>query len=211
MSLGSVASIVLALGGGASVTVTQGEAGLPIVDLALSPVRTTLSAEDVVGSRRSGAICTPAGKLLWRDVAMDGGELATHAAKRLHDAGVSIAIADPDRLDPALPPSRMQVVATVERVTMRSCVPWHRLKLVASALRTSGRLVVEWRLFRVGDGRLITKVTTCRDFAVDDAPTIHAAFERAFGSAAQAVVPTLLQPSIPTMAAACTPEELPKT
>ncbi len=96
-------------------------------------------------------------------------------------------------MDGGTPPSRLRLIATVERLKFSACLPWRGTNVRASRgpVKGSGRLVVTWRVFDVSTRELATKVSSCRDFTVKGAATLEAALGEAFAESAEVVVPLL--------------------
>lgn len=126
-----------------------------------SEVEYKLTAETRIGAKRSGLLCMPAGKLLWKEAAPAAGALKAIIAAEAHAAGLDIMIpSDDDFSDAVRTPYRITV--TVERVMMNACFPWQGIRVGKQArLAAAGSSGVVWRIFDQRRRVLALKVLIC--------------------------------------------------
>ncbi len=123
---------------------------------------TTVPTEGtVVGARRSGLLCSPAGRLHWRDIAPGEDRMKRHLAVALTAAGIDTKIPSDDDFDHEVR-TPYRITVSVLRVDADVCVPWRALRLGGQArIKATGRLVTVWRVFDQKARALILKGRIC--------------------------------------------------
>lgn len=133
----------------------------------LAEVRYDIAADDVVGARRSGLLCTPAGKLRWNAVSPERRKLTDRLAAAAHDAGLDVKLTSEDDFDREVR-TPFRVAVTVERAKMSACVPWMGLRVGRTAkLRAAGEIDTVWRVFDQKRRILVFKAAFCTRFKLE--------------------------------------------
>lgn len=133
----------------------------------VAEVRYDLAADAVVGSRRSGLLCTPAGKLHWNTVSPDRRAMTDRLSGAMHDAGLDAKISSEDDFDRAVR-TPFRITMTVARAKIRMCVPWMGLRVGKTAKqRASGQVDTVWRVFDQKRRILVLKAAFCTRFEAE--------------------------------------------
>lgn len=117
--------------------------------LSVAPLRSEIAGDAKVGSRRSGALCVPAGKVQWRDVSPDARDTAA-AVARVLARRAEVFVPGPEVLDEGAPPGRYRIVPTVTAAALKACLPeWGIAKWGDKdrRIKASGTVTVQWRVF----------------------------------------------------------------
>lgn len=128
----------------------------------ISEVDFAMPTEAVVGAKRSGMLCTPAGRLRWRDVDPERKALLHRLAVAARDAGLDVRVPTADDFSSAVS-TPYRVTVTVTRVEASACVPWQGIRL-GKQPRVRGERHVEtvWRVFDQKRRVLVAKLSLCR-------------------------------------------------
>ena len=133
----------------------------------LAEVRYDIAADTVVGARRSGLLCTPAGKLRWNAVSPDRRALTDRLSAALHDAGLDAKITNEDDFDREVR-TPFRVTMTIERAKGSACVPWMGLKVGKTARqKIAGEIDTVWRVFDQKRRVLVLKAAFCTRFKAE--------------------------------------------
>jgi hypothetical protein len=133
----------------------------------VTEVRYDVLADAVVGARRSGLLCTPAGKLRWTAVAPDRRRLTDRLSAALHDAGLDVRISSDDDFDREVR-TPLRITVTLERARVSACVPWMGLRVgKAAKQRASGEIETVWRVFDQKRRILVFKAAFCTAFKTE--------------------------------------------
>ena len=134
----------------------------------VAPVRFEMKGTDVVGRRRAGMICAPAGRIVWRDVVPDRGRAALLVAQVLAATGLKIdQPSEDDWLSEATPHTGLRIYASIAALDMTACAPaYGMLRPLAHdrSLRGSGTIDVQWRIYDMHTRNAVTRVETCQSF-----------------------------------------------
>lgn len=130
----------------------------------VAEVRYDIQADDVVGARKSGMLCTPAGKLHWTMVSPDRRALTDKLSAAMRAAGLDAKLTSDDDFDREVR-TPFRIAVTVERARMSVCVPWMGLKLGRTARqRIAGEIETTWRVFDQKRRVLVVKAAFCTKF-----------------------------------------------
>jgi hypothetical protein len=133
----------------------------------VAEVRYDLHADDVVGARRSGLLCTPAGKLRWTMVAPDRRALTDRLSAAMRAAGLDAKLTSDDDFDREVR-TPFRIAVTVERARMSACVPWMGLKVGKTARqKIAGEIATTWRVFDQKRRVLVVKAAFCTRFKAE--------------------------------------------
>lgn len=129
----------------------------------VSEVEYKLTADTRIGAKRSGLLCLPAGRLLWKEAAPPARALKGMIVAEARVAGLDVVIpSDDDFSDAVRTPYRIK--ATVERVAMNACIPWRGIRVGEQArLKVAGGIETVWRIFDQRRRALALKILMCRN------------------------------------------------
>ena len=128
----------------------------------IAEVDFAMPAEAVVGAKRSGMLCTPAGRLRWRDVNPDRKALLHRLATAARDAGLDVRVPSADDFSSAVS-TPYRVTVAVTRVEASACVPWQGIRLGKQPRIRGGRHIeTVWRVFDQKRRVLVAKLSLCR-------------------------------------------------
>ncbi len=115
----------------------------------------------IIGARRSGLLCTPAGRVYWRDVAPAEDHLKRNLAVAMTSAGMTTKVPSADDFDREVR-TRYRITVTILRAEVNVCVPWRGLRVGAQRrAKATGRLVTLWRVFDQKARLLVAKARVC--------------------------------------------------
>lgn len=133
----------------------------------VTEVRYDVAADAVIGPRRSGLLCTPAGKLHWNAVAPERRALTDRLSAALHDAGLDAKITSEDDFDREVR-TPFRVAVTLERAKVSACVPWMGLRVGKTARqKIAGEIETTWRVFDQKRRILVVKAAFCTRFKAE--------------------------------------------
>ena len=128
----------------------------------ISEVDFSMPSDAVVGPKRSGMLCTPAGRLRWRDVDPERKALIQRLAVAARDAGLDVRVPSADDFSSAIS-TPYRVTVAVTRVEASVCVPWQGLRLGKQPrIRGERHLETVWRVFDQKRRVLVAKLSLCR-------------------------------------------------
>ena len=105
-----------------------------------------LPAGESVGSKRSGALCLPAGRIAWREARPEGDEAREAVGRALGGAGLAVRPADVAAVDDDTP-ARFRVAGEVRGLKLSACVPpggLGRLINHSHTVKGEGGIAVRW-------------------------------------------------------------------
>lgn len=134
----------------------------PSAIFSVAPLKVELDDAGIIGRRRAGLICAPAGAIRWRDVGLNGAEGAAAIAAGLHDAGVPVQDPETDTDLPAPRAGGYRLVARLTEVRLQVCSPqWGAMRLIERkhTLKGEGFLKVDWRIYDVAARKLLKETS----------------------------------------------------
>lgn len=133
----------------------------------VAEVRYDIRADDVVGARKSGLLCVPAGKLHWNMVSPDRRGLTDRLSAAMRAAGLDAKLTSEDDFDREVrTPFRISV--TVEAAHISACGPWLGLKIgKAARQKVMGEIATTWRVFDQKRRVLVVKAAFCTRFKAE--------------------------------------------
>ncbi len=145
----------------------------------VAEVRYELRADDVVGARRSGLLCTPAGKLRWTMVAPDRRALTDRLSAAMREGGLDAKLTSEDDFDREVR-TPFRITVTVESAHFSVCGPWMGLKVGKTARqKIAGEIATTWRVFDQKRRVLVMKAAFCTRFkAQSDSDALTGVFLR---------------------------------
>lgn len=132
----------------------------------ITPVSFDMSAGDMVGAKRSGSLCLPAGAIAWREAkpdAVDAREAVTQAARK---AGLSVGAAD-NPFEEGVTGFDRAIRVRVRGLHVNACVPpggLGRLMNRSRAVKGDGVIAIEWRVYARGTDDPVMTRRTCTAF-----------------------------------------------
>lgn len=139
----------------ASTAVSAAADGPRALPIEVMNLRSSIEPSEVVGARRTGRLCGPAGSTRWSDAAPEPTRLADKVVERLRaDGHEAMTTEEADDL-PEQAARRRRLTLTVSAARIDACVPQHGLvRLVGGrrSLKVQGTVTVHWRLSTAGEG-----------------------------------------------------------
>lgn len=133
----------------------------------VAEIRYDLRAEDVVGARKSGLLCTPAGKLRWTMVSPERQALTDRLSAAMRAAGLDAKLTSEDDFDREVR-TPFRIAVTVESAHLSACGPWMGLKLGKTARqKIAGEIATTWRVFDQKRRVLMVKAAFCTRFKAE--------------------------------------------
>ncbi|UVO52116.1 hypothetical protein M0208_16950 [Sphingomonas sp. SUN019] len=167
----SAAANASAQSAGAEVGLDQSAAGESAAEptYSVAPLRFEITSDIVVGRRKSGVFCLPAGDLRWSDAAPDPARAASMLARALHRSGVDISVDGDDWLGDKQRQGELRLIVAVKRVRLNACFPqWGPAKLTSRTRKFNGEGVAEisWRVYDGTSRKRIAAGHLCQNLRI---------------------------------------------
>lgn len=145
----------------------------PLARYTVADVRDDLPADAVIGRKRSGLLCTPAGSMRWSSIAPDRKAMIETVSLRARDAGLHVKVPSADDFNQEIR-TRFRITATIEKAHLNVCVPWMGLRIGKQPrVRASGEIASVWRVFDQTRHILVARVSFCTRFKREvDSPEV---------------------------------------
>ena len=166
--------------------------------LTVDAITDRLEADRAIGARRSGMLCTPAGKVRWRDAAPRSEGTRLVLATALAERGAAVTIPSRDDFDGRVH-TRYRIDLEIVDVRLDTCVPWRGIRVGGQArLKATGQVAAIWRVFDQKQHRLVAKVPVCLPVNVRDAEALpivlaHALADKGLDTLVAQVAPAGLE------------------
>ena len=155
--------------------------GTPRLSFNIARLSYPLEARQILGPRRAGFLCLPAGKVRWRDMALPAVADVEHAVDQAgwaRSLGLTLQQSHPVFL---LAPADLVVAGTLVNAQISMCVPGRNIGIGRRVVTGGGQITLRWDIWQTSSKSLISQkqVVVPIAFADMDPRRSHAALAAA--------------------------------